>query len=111
MPRSRRSEERVSAALPVSLEGSLRGRTRDISASGLYFEVDSDAVPDGPLQFSITFSSPSGPMRLEGVAEVVRREPREGRVGIAARIVESRLGRDLEAPAIRTMTTPQGAHA
>ena len=50
MPQSHRSEERVSMKVPVTLPGGCTGMTRDISASGIYFETDSEPLGDSPLQ-------------------------------------------------------------
>ena len=100
MPQSHRSEERVSMKVPVTLPGGLTGMTRDISASGIYFETDSEPVGDSPLAFSVEFKNEVGAgMTLRCRGQVLRVEHQGSRVGVAARILESKLepGRAKEA--------------
>src|SRR5688572_14987803 len=40
MPELRRAQQRVTAVLPVKLDGRPAGTTRDISPSGIFFETD-----------------------------------------------------------------------
>lgn len=85
--------------LPVSLQGGATGTTRDLSASGIYFETDVEPVQDSALAFSVEFNSGSGGMALRCQARVVRVERLGGRVGVAARILESKLEPVRAAPA------------
>ena len=92
MPQTHRSEERVSMKVPVTLPGGLTGMTRDISASGIYFETDSEPVGDSPLAFSVEFKNEVGVgMTLRCRGQVLRVEHQGSRVGVAARILESKL--------------------
>ena len=102
--RVNRVEKRVSATLPVNLEGGAIGLTRDVSASGIFFEIDIDNVPDSLISFTLEFDGPGGGMTLKCKAQVLRVErPQEEsapgekrgamagkRVGIAAKIIESK---------------------
>ena len=78
--------------VPVSLPGGLTGTTRDISASGIYFETDSEPLGDLPLVFSVEFKNEVGVgMTLRCRGQVLRVEHQGSRVGVAARILESKL--------------------
>ena len=86
-----RCEERVAMAVPVVLPDGSHGTTRDISASGIYFETDSLPLVS-PLAFTVEFRNESGAgMALRCRGQVLRVERNNGRVGIAARILESKL--------------------
>lgn len=91
MGQANRTEERVSMSVPVRLRGGGSGTTRDISASGIYFETDSAPALELPLDFTVEFSNGSGGMALRCKAQVVRIERLGARVGVAARLLESKL--------------------
>jgi len=83
----RRSDTRVNSALPVIVNG-FAGKTRDISASGVFFEIDETANDVGGLiQFSVQLDTPGGMINLVCQGEVVRLEKRDGKLGIAAKII------------------------
>ena len=93
MPELRRAQQRVSAVLPVKLDGKAVGVTRDISPSGIFFETDADMADGSAIHFSLEFDNPSGKLLLECTGEIVRVERVGGKVGVAAKILESRLER------------------
>ena len=86
----RSREERVAAALPVSLDRGA-GITRDVSASGVFFETDVNYAPGSEISFSIELQGPAGKMMLRCQGQIMRVEDRGGKVGVAAKITESRL--------------------
>lgn len=86
--REHRKEERVSTALPVDL-GSATGITRDVSASGIFFETDATYALDSTVSFTVELDTPGGKMQLKCQGEIVRIEPRYERVGIAVKITQS----------------------
>ena len=86
-----RSEERVRAALPVQVGDRVCGITRDVSASGIFFETDDTFTAGGSISFAIDIDAPGGRMVMSCRGEVVRVEQRDRRVGVAVRIVESSL--------------------
>ena len=102
--RVNRVEKRVSAMLPVNLEGGAIGLSRDVSASGIFFEIDIDNAPDSLINFTLEFEGPGGGMTLKCKAQVLRVERLQDesspnlklsatagkRVGIAAKIIESK---------------------
>ena len=108
MPELRRAQQRVTAAMPVKLlDGSATGITRDISPSGIYFETDEELASGSPIEFVLEFDNPSGKLLLECKGEIVRVERAGGKVGIAAKILESHLERatEDEAPRKRVKST------
>jgi PilZ domain len=86
----RSREERVTAALPVSLDRGA-GITRDVSTSGVFFETDVNYTPGSEISFSIELNGPAGKLMLKCQGQIVRVEDRGGKVGVAAKIIESRL--------------------
>ena len=86
----KRTEERVFTALPVDL-GDATGVTRDVSASGMFFEMDSKHRLGSTMEFAVEMDTPGGKMLLKCEGEVVRIEPRGPRVGVAIRITQSSL--------------------
>ena len=63
--------------------------TRDVSASGIFFETDAaDAVGD-MVSLTVEFDTLRGKRMLSCQGDVVRIEPRDARVGVAVRIIES----------------------
>ena len=88
--RNQRTEERVSAALPVDL-GTATGITTDVSASGISFETDATYAFGNTVDLKVEFDTPGGKMLLKCRGEIVRIEPRGNRVGVAVKITESTL--------------------
>ena len=93
MAELRRAQQRVSAVLPVKVDGHAAGVTRDISPSGIFFETDMEMTNGSAIHFSLEFDNPSGKLLLECSGEIVRIEKAGGKIGIAAKITESRLER------------------
>lgn len=75
--------------LPVELEHGT-GTTRDLGTSGVYFTSRCGFEPRSRLDFTIVLDSVNAdrPLRMRCSGEVVRVEPLEDLVGVAARIVE-----------------------
>jgi hypothetical protein len=83
-----RSEQRVAAALPVTLDRGT-GITENVSASGVFFETDASYAPASPVHFTLEIDTPGGPILLDCHGTIVRVERRQGRLGVAAKITES----------------------
>ncbi len=77
-------------ARPVHLDQGT-GITRDVSASGVFFETDGNYVAGSEISFSIELEGPGGKMMLRCQGQIVRVEQRDGKIGVAAKIIESRL--------------------
>ena len=84
----KRKEERVSTILPVSV-GSTAGVVRDVSASGIFFEIDANYTLGSSINFAVKLDTPSGYMNLKCRGDIVRIEPRDSKVGVGVRILES----------------------
>ena len=93
MPELRRTQQRVSAVLPVNVEGHVAGMTRDISPSGIFFETDMEMASGSSIHFALEFDNPSGKLLLRCSGEIVRVERSGGKIGVAAKIIESRMER------------------
>jgi len=83
----RRRAIRLPMALPVELEEGA-GITRDLSLSGVFFETEQPFSSKEPITFTLVFEgmSWSRSIRLECEGQVVRVEPSNGKVGVAATI-------------------------
>ena len=86
-PPTNRREERVLANFPIVL-GDEKGATRDLSASGIYFEIENEQKTGSVISFVIDLDTPGGKIKVACEAEVVRVEKLSGKCGIAARIIK-----------------------
>jgi hypothetical protein len=96
--------ERVNATIPVQLGNGATGETRNLSPGGIFFVTDAEMESGSAIRFTIEFDSPAGKLCLECVGEVVRIERADGKIGVAAKITESRMERRNATP------QRQGAH-
>ncbi len=85
-----RKEERVSATLPVNL-GTAKVITKDVSASGIFFETDAAYAIDSTISFTVELNTPGGKRLLKCRGSIVRVERRGEKVGVAVKITESTL--------------------
>ena len=83
-----RTEERISCGLPVDL-GSATGMTRDISASGVFFETDATYPLSSSIHFQVELNTPTCSSLVTCHGEIVRIEPRDKKVGVAVKIIEA----------------------
>lgn len=91
MPNKQRSEPRERVDLPLQLGDGQTGVARDISASGLFIETDSEQRMGGLVDVEIDLDTPGGPMKLKAQGRIVRIESQSGRHGVAVKLVSSRL--------------------
>ena len=84
-----RADPREQLVLPLKLGEARLGMTRDISATGLYFEVHGDYVVQGTLDFELQLPEPR--MKFTAIGQVVRIEHSDGKTGIAVRLLNPRL--------------------
>lgn len=85
---TRRKEERIVTALPVKL-GEVAGITRDVSAAGIFFEIEPACPVGGDISFVLELETPTGIMLLKCKGSVLRTEPKGNKLGVAVRISES----------------------
>ena len=87
----KRREHRMRATRPVRLERGT-GVTRNISMSGVFFVTDVDYAPGNVINFAIELDGPAGQKLMLGCrGMIVRVERQDGNVGVAAKIVASKL--------------------
>lgn len=92
-----RRDERVATVLPVKV-GAEIGLTRDVSATGVYFEVASGLEIGSEIEFSVELDAGSEKMFAQKVVlscrgKIVRTEAHGKRTGVAVKIIESALER------------------
>jgi len=82
-PQARSPRHRVVAS--IELPNGDRGRVRNISNSGLFFELDEPLEPGRTLHVSLILNDlhPMPPVQLEAAGRVVRVERLDGKAGIA----------------------------
>ena len=89
----KRAAERVQSALLVR-SGGVTGVTRDVSASGIFFEIDRTYDVGKKIRFVVELDSPTGKMHLNCTGSIVRVQDMGSKVGVAVKIVESQLTAD-----------------
>lgn len=83
-----RGSDRFDTELPVDMNG-VGGLTRNISATGVYFETGASHEPGSRVHFTIEMMIQGQKRKLVCDGEVVRVDHKGATVGIAARLVES----------------------
>jgi hypothetical protein len=93
MSAQKRRHQRVPSAIPFTLDDGSGAITRDLSPSGVYFETDGKLAVGSVVRFALEFDNPSGDLLFQCVAQVVRLQDANGKLGVGAKIVESHLER------------------
>ena len=87
----KRREERMSMTRPVQLDRG-PGITRNISMSGVFFETDVGYASGSVIIFSIELDGPAEKKFMLGCrGMIVRVERRDGKVGVAAKLLGSKI--------------------
>ena len=86
----KRREERIAAVLPVRLNNAA-GVTRDVSVTGIFFETDAVLAPGSSINFVVDIDTPRGKRILKCRGNIVRTETCDNRLGVAVKILESRI--------------------
>lgn len=88
----RRRSPRYPLNLSIELDAE-RGVTRDVSASGVFFETERSYVPGALIQFTLIleYADPAAPLCLDCQGQVVRVEATERRFGVAAVITSQQI--------------------
>lgn len=84
--------ERVVTTLPVRVQDGVLGLTRDVSATGVFFEIEAvdPAYPLGSdISLTVELEAPTGKMLLKCRGSIVRTESRNSKIGIAVKISDS----------------------
>ena len=82
--------DRHTVSIPITL-GPKTGIVKDISATGIYFEIDCEQKIGSDIHFELELITPGGPIRVNCKGQIVRLENKGKHVGIAAKIEESEL--------------------
>lgn len=91
MKNEHRIEPREQVSLSLQLVDGVNGVTRDISASGLFFETDSEQRVGSLIAFEIELDTPGGPMKLKAKGQIVRILSRGSKTGVGVKLLDSRL--------------------
>ena len=83
-----RRGERLGAALAVNL-GKKSGVTRDVSASGIFFETDAAYRKGSEIRFELDLDTPWGKAKCDCRGTIVRVERHDGTVGIAVQFSDA----------------------
>lgn len=86
--KEKRREERVSASLPINMEGTA-GIARDVSASGIFFETDVAYSIGSPVSLALDLDTPWGKVMLRCHGKIVRIEHRDEKVGVAVQFTNT----------------------
>ena len=69
--------------------GDIRGLTRNISATGVYFETEGAQAPGSHVHFTVEVNVQGKKLKLVCEGEVVRVDRKGATLGIAAKLVSS----------------------
>lgn len=100
---SGRQADRFNIELPVEL-GNMQGLTRNICATGIYFETEAAQTPGSHVRFTVevTIRGEKSKMVCEG--EVVRVENKDGMVGVAVALSSSFFANNGPVPAVKPVS-------
>ena len=88
---SQNRSPRVKAEFPVYAPNGLVGRTKDISATGIFLELDSNQKPGSIISFWVELDTPGAKMKLACEAEVVRIDQEDGKTKLGTKIISQEL--------------------
>jgi hypothetical protein len=83
--------ERVKASFPVHFSDSTKGMTQDISATGIFLELDASQEPGSKISFWVVLDTPGAKVKLVCEATVVRVEQADGKTKVATKIISQEL--------------------
>ena len=83
-----RGTDRFDTELPVEI-GGIQGLTRNISASGIYFETEMAQEPGSRVHFTVEVNVRGEKLKLVCEGEVVRVDRNDGVLGIAVKLASS----------------------
>lgn len=86
--RSQRAADRFTSELPIEING-LQGLTRNISATGVYFETTQDQAPGSRVHFVVEVTVNGERLKMVCSGEVVRVDHKDAAVGIAVKLANS----------------------
>jgi hypothetical protein len=84
-------EPRYDAEWPVQMQPTGSGTTRNLSATGLFIEMDTAAAPGDTVSLIVDLDVAGRKMQWVCQARVVRTEQRNGKVGMGAQVLQQQL--------------------
>jgi len=88
---SRERSPRVKASFPLTLSDGAAGVTKDISATGMCFELDSSQEEGQIISFWVELDTPGGKLKLVCEGEIVRVEEDGGKTRVATKIISQEI--------------------
>lgn len=85
--KNHRREERLDAVMPVQMENA-SGVTRDISASGMFLEMDTPYAVGSSIEVALDLMMPWGKALFRCTGKVIRIERSKKRVGVAVQFTD-----------------------
>ena len=82
---------RLKASLPLTVADGAVGVTKDISATGIYFEVDTKQEQGSVISFWVELDTPGGKLKLVCEGEIVRVEEEGGKTRVATKIISQEI--------------------
>lgn len=82
---------RVKAVFPVHAPDGAKGLTQDISATGIFLELDAKQKLGSVILFWVELDTPGVKMKLVCEAEVVRIEQADGKTKLGTKIISQEL--------------------
>ena len=83
-----RGADRFDTELPVEI-GGIQGLTRNISATGIYFQIEWMQEPGSRVRFTVEVNVRGEKLKLVCDGEVIRVDHNDGGLGIAAKLDSS----------------------
>ncbi|QWE11736.1 PilZ domain-containing protein [Polynucleobacter sp. AP-Titi-500A-B4] len=82
--------ERIESNIPLQING-LVTSAKDISATGIFFELDETHEVGSKIQFQLDIRTPGGPLVVICEAQVTRVVKKNGQFGIGAKILNQEI--------------------
>jgi len=82
--------ERIESNIPLQING-MSSIAKDISATGIFFELDETHEIGSKIQFQLDISTPGGPLVVLCEAQVTRVVKKDGQFGIGAKILSQQI--------------------
>ena len=82
---------RVKASFPLTVSDGTKGITKDISATGIYLDLDTTQEPGSIISFWVELDTPGAKMKLVCQAKVVRVEEEDGKTKLGTKIISQEL--------------------
>jgi hypothetical protein len=82
--------ERIESNIPLHINGSVT-TAKDISATGIFFELDQTHEIGSKIKFHLDLATPGGPLMMICEAQIMRVVNKDGQFGIGAKILNQEI--------------------